>query len=65
MSDDSNEASFDKGGKGSRVYMLRPIHYDLTMEPDLGNLQFRGTVKIEYGLIHCPINGLAALLTWR
>jgi len=60
MPDSQNEAAVVDGGTVSRAYALKPIHYDLTMAPDLGTSQFRGVVKIEYDFRHRPIRGLTA-----
>ncbi|KAI2482745.1 Aminopeptidase 2 mitochondrial [Pyrenophora tritici-repentis] len=29
---------------------VKPLHYDLTLEPDFGNFTYQGTVTIEYAL---------------
>jgi aminopeptidase 2 len=36
---------------------VKPLHYDLTLEPDFEKATYEGSVTIEYAIAHSPIAG--------
>lgn len=66
--DDGAAGSMPVAAQGREILPdnVKPLHYDLTLEPNFEDFSFQGSVKIEYGYPCYPLmNCRTVMLTRR
>lgn len=66
--DDGAAGSMPVAAQGREILPdnVKPLHYDLTLEPNFENFSFQGSVQIEYGYTCCyPLMNCGTVMLTR